>query len=151
VREISVVTTVDAPPALVWAVLTDTAAYRSWNPFIPELGGELRPGGRLRVRIVPPGSRGMTFRPTVTALEEGRELAWLGRLGVPGLFDGTHSFTLTPRPDGGTDLTQREVFRGLLVPAFASTLRRTEAGFAAMNEALRTRAEELAGRGSVRP
>ena len=141
-RELSVTTTVAAPPALVWEVLTDTAAYGAWNPFIPELSGELQRGRRLRVRIVPPGSRGMTFRPTVTAVEDGRELAWLGRLGLPGLFDGEHSFTLTPRPDGGTELMQREVFRGLLVPAFGSTLRRTGAGFAAMNEALRSRAEE---------
>ena len=148
-REIGVTTTVAAPPAVVWEVLTDTSAYRSWNPFIPELSGELREGRRLRVRIAPPGTRGMTFRPTVTALEEGRELAWLGRLGVPGLFDGTHSFTLTPRPDGGTEFTQREVFRGLLVPVLAGTLHRTEAGFAAMNEALRSRAEVRSG--SVHP
>ncbi|MGX5655665.1 SRPBCC family protein [Geodermatophilus nigrescens] len=145
-RELSAATTVAAPPAVVWRVLTDTSAYGAWNPFIPELTGQLRVGQRLRVRIVPPGGRGMTFRPTVTAVEEERELAWLGRLGVPGLFDGTHSFTLTPRADGGTDLLQREVFRGVLVPLVAGTLRQTETGFRAMNEALRSRAEDLAGR-----
>lgn len=145
-RELSVTTTIDAPPALVWQVLTDTSAYGDWNPFMPRLTGDLRKGRRLEVRIVPPGSRGMTFRPTVTAAEEERELAWLGRLALPGLFDGAHSFTLTPRTDGGTELTQREVFRGLLVPLGASMLRRTEAGFAAMNEALKDRAEGLAGR-----
>ncbi len=143
-QQLSVTTTIDAPPALVWQVLTDTAAYGAWNPFIPELAGELQPGRRLRARITPPGGRGMTFRPVVTVVQDGRELAWLGRVGLPGLFDGAHSFTLTPRPDGGTELTQREVFRGVLVPLMAGTLRRTEAGFAAMNEALRHRAEVLA-------
>lgn len=142
VHEISATTTIDAPPAQVWQVLDETAAYGDWNPFIPELDGELVVGSRLRVRIVPPGGGGMTFRPTVTAVDRERHLAWLGRLGLPGLFDGTHSFTLAPRPDGGTDLTQREVFRGLLVPLFGSMLRRTEAGFVAMNDALRARAEE---------
>ncbi|RBY87776.1 SRPBCC domain-containing protein [Blastococcus sp. TF02A-30] len=141
-REISVTTSIAAPPQVVWAELTDTGSYGTWNPFIPELSGELREGARLRVRIVPPGGSGMTFRPTVTTVEEGHRLAWLGRLGVPGLFDGTHSFTLTPRADGGTDLTQREEFRGLLVPLFGGTLAKTEAGFAGMNEALKVRAEE---------
>ncbi|MGY1650541.1 SRPBCC family protein [Geodermatophilus sp. SYSU D01119] len=144
-RELRAATTVAAPPAVVWRVLTDTSAYGTWNPFIRELTGELREGRRLRVRIVPPGGRGMTSRPTVTVVEEGRELAWLGRLGLPGLFDGTHSFTLAPRADGGTDLLQREVFRGVLVPLFGGTLRQTEVGFTAMNEALRRRAEDLAG------
>jgi hypothetical protein len=147
VREISVTTTIAAPPSTVWAALTDTAAYGAWNPFIPELSGELREGARLRVRIVPPGGSGMTFRPTVTVVEPERRLAWLGRLGLPGIFDGTHSFTLATRADGGTDLVQREVFRGLLVPLFASTLRKTEAGFAAMNEALRELAESAARSG----
>ena len=145
-RELSVTTNIDSPPEVVWQVLTDTSAYREWNPFIPELSGEFREGRRLKVRIVPPGGRGMTFRPTVTAVEEGRTLAWLGRLGLPGLFDGAHSFTLTPRTDGGTELTQREVFRGLLVPVLGGMLGQTEAGFAAMNEALKGRAEALAGR-----
>ena len=145
-RQLSVTTTIEVPVTVVWDVLADTAAYGTWNPFIPELLGDLEPGSRLRVRISPPGGKGMTFRPVVTTLVQGRELAWLGRVGLPGVFDGAHSFTLTPRPDGGTEFTQSEVFRGLLVPAMGTALRRTEDGFAAMNEALRDRAEELARR-----
>ena len=83
----------------------------------------------------------MTFRPTVTALEEGRRLEWLGHLLVPGLFDGRHSFVLHPLPHGGTRLVQSESFTGLLVPLLRATLARTEDGLAAMNEALRARAE----------
>jgi hypothetical protein len=150
VRQLSVTTTIDAPTAVVWEVLTDTAAYGAWNPFIPEMTGELAPGRRLQVRIAPPGGRAMTFRPVVTAVEAERRLGWLGRAGLPGLFDGAHLFTLTPRLDGGTDLTQSEVFRGLLVPMMGATLRRTGAGFTAMNQALRDRAETLARQGSTR-
>lgn len=148
-RQLSVTTTIDAPPAVVWKVLIDGAGHRAWNPFITELTGELVAGRRLRVRIAPPGGRPMTFRPTVTAVEPERRLAWLGRAGLPGIFDGAHSFTLAPRPDGGTDLTQSEVFRGLLVAAMRATLLHTEAGFTAMNEALRERAETLVRQGSL--
>ena len=44
----------------------------------------------------------MTFKPRVTVVEPGRRLEWLGTMGIPGLFDGRHSFTLTPLADGRT-------------------------------------------------
>lgn len=142
-RRISVTTEINAPVEVVWAQLTDTATFAEWNPFMPRLDGALSEGERLEVRITPPGAKGMTFRPTVTAVEEGRKLEWLGRFGVPGLFDGRHSFTLTATA-GGTSLTQEETFTGVLVPVLASTLAKTESGFQLMNEALKERAERVA-------
>ena len=127
----------DAPPARIWQVLTDTAAHSDWNPFITELDGKLEVGNRIDVRIAPPGGRPMSFHPTVTEVEPGRKLAWLGHFLVPGLFDGAHVFTLEPLPDGRTRLVQSETFRGLLVGLAGRLLDNTEAGFAAMNEALR--------------
>ena len=127
---------IPAPAAIVWAALTDTRRYRSWNPFIPELTGELRPGAKIRVRISPPGGRTMSFTPTVTVVDEGRRLEWLGHLGVPGLFDGRHSFTLEPVDADSTRLTQAERFTGCLVPFTGRLLRRTAAGFEEMNHAI---------------
>jgi hypothetical protein len=132
---------IDAPPAVVWAVLTDTAAYPEWNPFVRELSGELVAGGRLRVRIGAPGRRAVTLHPRVVRIEVEHELTWLGRLLLPRLFDGQHSFLLEERPGGGTRFTQSEHFRGVLVPLMGRLLAATGEGFAAMNEALRVRAE----------
>lgn len=137
-RRIAVTTEIKAPVEAVWAELTNTEAFPSWNPFM-SLAGPLEVGARLEVRIAPPGGRPMTFRPTVTAFEAGRRLEWLGRLVLPGIFDGRHEFTLEPVA-GGTRLTQAETFTGILVPLTASTLAKTEEGFRAMNEALRARA-----------
>lgn len=142
-RRISVTTEINAPAEVVWAQLADTAAFAEWNPFMPRLDGALSEGARLEVRITPPGAKGMTFRPTVTVAEEGRRLEWLGRLLVPGLFDGRHTFTVTPTATGCT-LTQEETFTGVLVPLMGSALVKTEEGFRQMNEALRTRAERIA-------
>ena len=139
-RKISVTTEINASVETVWAQLTDTAAFGTWNPFIASLDGELTEGARLSVRITPPGAKGMTFRPTVQVVEEQRKLEWLGRLLVPGLFDGRHTFTLTPTADG-TRFTQEETFTGVLVPLLASALAKTEEGFRQMNEALKARAE----------
>jgi hypothetical protein len=95
------------------------------------------------MRLVPPDGRAMTFRPTVLAAQPGKLLRWIGRLIMPGIFDGTHQFALE-NLGGRTRLTQSETFRGLLVPFTGKTLTRTEAGFRALNRALKERAERAA-------
>jgi hypothetical protein len=139
-RTIETTTEIDAPPEAVWAVLTDTAAYPDWNPFVRSFEGDLRVGARLQVRLHPPGGRAITMRPTIRVVDAPSELRWLGRLGLPRIFDGEHRFTVEPL-DGGTRsrFVQAETFRGVLVPLVGSVLRSTEAGFEAMNDALRDR------------
>lgn len=133
---------IDASPERVWEVLTDFAAYPDWNPFMVRARGSARPGERLTIRMQPEGGRGMTFRPTVLEATPGRRLRWLGRLLLPGLFDGDHSFTIEPLGPDRTRLVQQEQFRGLLVRLAAASLdRRTLPAFAKMNQALKRRAE----------
>jgi hypothetical protein len=141
-RTITRTVDLDATPRQVWDILTDAPAHADWNPFITRMEGELRVGNKIDVRIAPSGGRPMTFHPTVTDVAAESRLAWLGRFLVPGLFDGAHSFTLEALPNGGTRLVQSETFRGLLVPFAGRLLERTEAGFVAMNEALRRRLTE---------
>ena len=131
---------IQAPPATVWQLLTDTDRYQDWNPFMPRLSGRLAVGERLTLSVRP-GTRTMTFRPTVLAFEDGTRIRWRGRLGVPGFFDGEHELRLEPLPDGGSRFVQRESFSGLLVPMMPRVLDDTATGFAVMNTALRDRAE----------
>jgi hypothetical protein len=136
---------IDAPAERVWALLADFASFPEWNPFIREGDGTLEEGARLKVRLQPSGGRAMTFRPTVLKAEPGRELRWLGHLGVKGLFDGEHIFTIEPIDDNRVRFVQREVFTGLLVPLFAASLEGdTRRGFEEMNRALKERAERSA-------
>lgn len=143
-RTLSSTIDIQASPSVVWGVLTDQAAFPGWNPFVQRFAGELALGARLEVQIAPPGRRGMTFRPTVTALEPQRRLEWLGRFLLPGVFDGRHSFELVALPDGGTRLIQSETFSGLLVRASGGMLDSTLDGFEAMNAAVKQRAESVA-------
>ena len=143
-RTIDAERVVDAPPAAVWRVLTDVSAYPEWNPFVTRVEGSFREGARPRVRIEPPGSRDLTFRPEVRVVRPERQLVWAGHLVVPYLFDGRHEFRLEPIGDGDrTRLSQRETFTGLLVWLLldADAVRR---GFEAMNARLAERAERLA-------
>lgn len=73
--------------------------------------------------------------------EPERELRWLGRVLLPGIFDGEHSFRIEPAGEGRVRFVQAERFSGVLVPLFGKTLEKTKAGFIAMNEALKERAE----------
>ncbi len=143
-KTIHVSTDIAAPVEIVWAQLSAVSEYAEWNPFITMFRGELVVGNQLEIRIAPPGGRAMTFRPTVTEVDEGERLEWLGRLGLPGVFDGRHSFHLGALGDDRTRLTQAEEFGGLLVPLMGGVLQRTRAGFAAMNEAIRLRSERVA-------
>jgi hypothetical protein len=136
---------IDAPVARVWALLTDFAQMSAWNPFIRSISGDLAQGARLSVHIAPPGQSGMRFRPRILALRSERELRWLGRLFMPGLFDGEHYFVLEPLSDARTRLTHGEHFSGLLVGFLGGALGATEAGFKAMNSALKQQAEGNAG------
>jgi hypothetical protein len=137
-------TQVDLPaaPSRVWEELVDTGSMGSWNPFITSLSGVFEVGERLQVRVAPVGGRPMTFKPRVTVVEPSRRLEWLGTLGIPGLFDGRHSFTLTAVEDGYTRLVQAEEFSGALIPFTGKLLSRTRAGFEAMNAALLARLEK---------
>jgi hypothetical protein len=131
---------VAAPPEEVWETLTAFEAYPSWNPFLVSVVGAPMVGARLKVRLEPPGGRGITLRPTVTECEPGRVLAWLGRLGLPGVFDGAHRFALEALAGGRTRFVQSERFSGVLVPLFRRSLRaHTLPGFEAMNHALADR------------
>ena len=140
-HEITTEIDIDAPPADVWAALTDLDRYAEWNPFITEAAGLAEVGERLTNRMQPPGERAITFRPEVTVVEPNQTFEWLGHLGVPGVFDGRHRFALTELPGGRTRLVQSEHFSGLLVRPMRKRLDAgTVAGFEAMNEALAARA-----------
>lgn len=142
-HELSTDIEIDAPPELVWEVLTDFEAYPRWNPVM-RITGRTNLGARLCVEMRLPGRSPLRFNPTVTKIDRGRELGWRGRLLVPGLYDGEHRFVIEPNEDGRTRFTQAETFEGVLVgPINRIYGRSTERAFREMNEALKERAEEL--------
>lgn len=127
----------------VWAILLDFPQHPRWNPFVRQIEGQAKVGERLTVTVKPANGNGMTFRPVVRVAEPRRELRWLGRFLLPGLFDGEHYFRLEPMGKDRVRLVHGEIFSGILVGFAKSGLEGgTKAGFVAMNEALRARAEQ---------
>ena len=138
---------INASPERTWQVLTNFSALPEWNPYIRSAEGELQVGGRLKVYIKASKGMGMSFRPTVLKAEPNRELRWIGRFLIPGLFDGEHFFTIEPLGEERARFVHGEVFKGILVPVMAAmgVFKNAHVGFEEMNQALKERAEQSPG------
>jgi hypothetical protein len=109
-KSFSTATTIDAPAATVWRVLTDAPAYPSWNPTVTSIDGVIAPGERITVHAAI--NPGRSFPVRVAEFEPDRRMVWRG--GMPlGLFTGTRTFALTPAGDG-VEFAMSEDYRGLM-------------------------------------
>ncbi len=134
---------IKAESKTVWEILKDTKRYGEWNPFIKSIEGEMKVGSKIRVFLQPFGSKGMMIKPRLLQFSEDEGIRWIGRLGIPYLFDGEHSFKIIKNPDDTVIFLQEEMFRGLLVPFYKKSLNTgTKKGFEEMNRALKARSEK---------
>lgn len=129
---------INSSPDNVWLELVNFKDYGNWSPFIKSIEGKLAEGNKLRVFIQPKGESGMVFTPTVLKANKDDELRWIGILGIEGIFDGEHYFTLEKIKEGKTRLIHGENFNGVLVPILWSLIEdSTRSGFIAHNLALK--------------
>jgi hypothetical protein len=134
--EVGVFTELDAPAEAVWRVLTATDRFDEWNPFITSFEGALEVCARITVVLALANRTPQTLRPKVIQLDQGRSLAWRGRVGVPGILDARHHLHIEERDAQHSRFVQYERFSGVAVPAVRSTLTvSTPAAFVAMNTA----------------
>lgn len=132
---------IDAAPAEVWPVLTDFGAFPSWNPFITKASGVLRTGERITVTLRI-GRWPVTLRPRLTVVDPPRELRWLARQRVPGLFDVDRRFVLAPIGASRCRFAQSESATGVLAPLLMWLLRRPILdGYQRLGAALKERLE----------
>ncbi len=136
---------INASVNVVWDILTDFEKFGEWNPFIKEISGTLKEGSELKIFIEPPNSKGMEFKPVLKKVETGKKIQWLGKVWIPKLFDGEHSWTINQIDDDTVLFIQKERFTGIFVPFFSKLLKNTKSGFRMMNQNLKQRAEEMMG------
>lgn len=108
---------VRAPPARVWARLTDAAAFPTWNSTVTSLEGPIALGQRLTIRV--PAAPKRAFRPSVVELVPEQRMVW--RDGQAPFFVGTRTFTLAPT-GGGCEFAMAEEFRGVMLPLIRPSL-----------------------------
>jgi hypothetical protein len=144
-QEVQTYIDIEAPPSLVWAILADFGTYRRWNPLICGILGRPASGAQLEIRLRSPGGDDVSIRSMLVRVREPRELRWLERWTIPGLFASERRFRIEPLPEGGVRFHHGEQVRGIMVPLLAQRRRlRGKSGFDAMNTALKQRAERAA-------
>ena len=140
----TVVVTIDAAPAVVWAVLTDFEDYSAWNPWIIEASGEAVEGGTVAVTSVLNG-REQQVDHAVTLVSPTDRFCWKDTGWFTIFARGQRCRSLTP-VDGGTRLTVELTLRGAMVGTverrYGDAIR---AGMRAEADALAARAEAGGG------
>lgn len=138
-------TDINAPIETVWAVLTDMHRYADWSTWLRYEGGDVVLGQKISLRLTPPDGGGYSFHPEILVLEPPNHFAWIGRTGLPHVFDGEHHFELSSHQNG-THLINRERYSGLLSPLMKRLpmMKDAKPGFEAMNAEVKQRAESLA-------
>jgi hypothetical protein len=107
-----------ASPESVWDVLTDIAAWPTWNPDVKaaSLDGQLVEGARFRWKSGPG-----TITSTLRTVQPPELIAWTGTtFGI----EAIHVHRLEPRGDA-TIVSSEESWNGLLVRLFRASMRRT--------------------------
>jgi hypothetical protein len=129
---------IDASPEAVWQVLTDGAAYPTWDSGVERVEGTIADGETIKVfSEVDPGR---AFPVKVGDVEPARLMRWRG--GMPlGLFRGVRTFTLTPTETGGTAFTMREEYTGPLVGLIWKSMPNLQPSFTRFAGGLKERAE----------
>ena len=61
-----------------------------------------------------------TFKPRVTRFVPPSEMVWSD--GFAPMFRGVRTYTLAPKPGGGTEFAMTEVFSGLMLPMIRRSL-----------------------------
>lgn len=142
-KTISTKINIAASKERIWEVLTDFSRYPEWNPFIRKVEGKAEMGAALKISIQQNKSKTLVFKPKITLFDPPNCLEWIGRLPLK-VFQGKHCFYLKEIGGNQVELHHFEEFRGLMHQVIVKRIKKsTQAGFEAMNQAIKKRAEAL--------
>lgn len=139
----SVTVDIDAPPEVVWQVLTEFDAYEDWNPWIIEAEGGAEVGDEVVVTSRLNNETRVVDHEVIEVAEPvwfcWKDLGWF-----TAFAEGERCRSLTPTFDGGTTLQVDLVVTGSMIDLvelqYGDAMR---AGMDAEAEALADRAESL--------
>ena len=108
-------TTIHAPRARVWALLTDVQAWPRWQPEITSTTSDRPLAANVRFKWK---TGGMKIHSQVVAFAPQSELAWTGHAYTA---KAVHVWKLSSLPDGQTRVTVDESMDGLLMAKLFSS------------------------------
>jgi hypothetical protein len=144
---------IEAPASTVRAVLYDFGDYPKWNPFILRVDGAVSEGSEIYVTVMPVGGPEINASARVTSVDPDH-LSWKGSgmsqvgsgpvsVDIPGILSARHDFIIEELGPGRTLFRNNDDFSGAAVASY--DMKPIKAGLDAMNEALKKRAEDIAG------
>lgn len=108
-RETSVSIEIQAPPAVIWALLTQAAYYPRWNSTVFALEGTVAEGEEIKLKSTLDPKR--TFKLKVKKFAPEKQMVWGDR-------QGNRIFTLTATGSGTVVFAMQEKIGGLLFPLY---------------------------------
>jgi hypothetical protein len=124
---------INAPVSDVWDALINIESWEQWNSFIPLVEGKLEVGNTMKIKVVSPGMKEMTFEPEVYEIEKFKRISWGGGFLVF-IYRGIHEFILEAIDDSTTRFRQIEKFQGPIVLLMKKMIQKTAIGYLNMNE-----------------
>ncbi len=135
---------INAPASVVWDVLTDTASYGQWNPFVLECQAELRPGGPINMKVLL-GSSIQKANEVIDTVNEGRGFSYRMKPPPLGALRSYRIHDIEPTGDNACRYTSHFELQGWLSPLVGLLMEsKMQQGFDGMSDALKERAEALA-------
>ena len=132
---------VKAPPAAVWAAMSEFDRWAEWNPYYVEANGRMAIGAELEL-IRELNGRREALTTVLVDWVPGEQLVWrrvIGPFARASAYIEIEGLTST-----ASILTVGEIFDGLIGQHVSKARRRAlRAGMTALGEALKTRAESL--------
>ena len=119
-RTTTVTATIQAPPAVIWSLLTDVERYPTWNSTVISVEGSIQPGGSIKLKSKLDASR--TFTLKIKDFQEQTRLVW-------GDAMGNRVYTLEDQGASGTRFTMTETIGGPIFPLFASQIPSFDSSF----------------------
>ncbi|MGI9543032.1 MAG: SRPBCC family protein [Cyclobacteriaceae bacterium] len=110
-RETSVSISIQADPAIVWALLTNASDYPRWNSTIISIEGEIGFGGKINLKSTLDEKR--TFKLKVKEFQPEKQMVW--RDGK-----GNRTFSIANNADGIVIFEMWEKIGGLMFPMYAT-------------------------------
>jgi hypothetical protein len=129
-----------ASPEAIWAILTDGAAWSTWDSGVDGVDGRIAAGETVTIRST--AAPGRAFPVKVTTFDPPRTMVFSGGLPL-GLFKGVRTYRLTPT-GGSTRFEMREEYSGPLLSVMWRSMPDLAPSFAQFASGLKARAERPA-------
>ncbi|MEX0762160.1 MAG: SRPBCC domain-containing protein [Dehalococcoidia bacterium] len=134
---------INAPSERVWHVLTDFGTFGEWNPVIPQISGNLAPGGELELHMNRPGMSPKRGVRHVEAVEPQQEMRWRMGSAMPVMFNGREVLSIEPAGENSVKFIYTQRFAGLLLPFMGKAMSAAERSAEEMAQALKKSAESI--------